>query len=118
MGIFRRRSKDLFTIPAQPAFSPPATSAPGSAGFRMVVEDVFFIQRRGMVVTGTIEAGTVAVGSLVTLERAGQAVRSLQVAAIEQARKTTAQAGGGETVGLLLRDAGSGEIVQGDVLRT
>ena len=45
-------------------------------------------------------------------------MRSLAVAAIEQFRKTVTEAGAGETVGLLLRDAARGEITQGDVLRT
>jgi translation elongation factor EF-Tu-like GTPase len=55
MGIFRRRSRDLFTFPEQtPA---PTTSSTASGGFRMVVEDSFFITGRGVVVTGMVEAG-------------------------------------------------------------
>jgi translation elongation factor EF-Tu-like GTPase len=118
MGLFRRRSKDLFTIPEQgastAALSDPPT-APG--GFRMVVEDCFFITGRGVVVTGTIESGVIRLGDRVTLERAGQAIRSMEISAIEQFRRTSSSAAAGQAVGLLFRATAKGELAQGDVLR-
>lgn len=119
MGIFSRRSKDLFTV-SEPASFTPAPNSPftASGGFWLVVADCFAITGRGVVVTGTVESGTVEVGSHVTLERAGQAIRSLEISGIEQARTVVSTATAGATVGLLLRGAAKGEIVRGDIIRT
>jgi translation elongation factor EF-Tu-like GTPase len=114
MGIFRRRSKDLFTISEQaPAASAAAAPPTASGGFRMVVTDCFFITGRGMVVTGKVETGTVSIGDRVTFERAGQAIGVLDVAAIERFRKRADTAAAGESVGLLFRGIAKGQIVQG-----
>jgi translation elongation factor EF-Tu-like GTPase len=117
VGLFKRRSKDLFTIPE------PVTAAPGnghvpSTGFRMAVGDVFVITGRGTVVTGTVEAGVVAVGARVTIERAGRPPLAAEIAAIEMFRKTTNQAGTGDHVGLLFRALTRSDIATGDVIRT
>jgi translation elongation factor EF-Tu-like GTPase len=119
MGIFRRRSKDLFTIPEQVSPTPaPTTPSTASGGFRMVVTDCFFITGRGVVVTGMVESGAVGMGDRVTLERAGQAIRSLEIGAIEHARRMVSRAAAGESVGLLFRTTVRDEIVPGDVIRT
>jgi translation elongation factor EF-Tu-like GTPase len=118
MGIFRRRSKDLFTIPEQVASTPaPTPRSPAADGFRMVVADCFFIARRGVVVTGTVEAGAVDVGNRVTLERAGQAIRTLEIGGIEHARRMASRAAVGEAVGLLFRGTAKDDVVPGDVIR-
>ena len=116
MRIFRRRRKDLFTIP-EPVPAPDSSSA-AAGGFRMVVDDCFFITGRGLIVTGVIEAGVVAVGDRVTQERAGEAIRTLEIGAIDHGRRMGGQTAARETIGLLLRGAVKGEIVPGDVLRT
>jgi translation elongation factor EF-Tu-like GTPase len=118
MGIFRRRSRDLFTVPEQVPSGPAPTDSLTAAGFRMVVADCFFITGRGVVVTGTVEAGVVGIGDRVTLERAGQAVHTLEIDGVEQARRTARRATAGEAVGLLFRGVAKDEIVQGDVIRT
>jgi len=119
MGIFRRRSKDLFTIPEQvPSTPAPTMPLTTSGGFRMVVADCFFITGRGVVVTGMVEAGAVGVGNRVTLERAGQLIRTLEIGGIEHARRMASRAAAGEAVGLLFRGLAKGEIVQGDVIRS
>jgi translation elongation factor EF-Tu-like GTPase len=119
MGIFRRRSKDLFTIPEQvPSTPAPTTPSAASGGFRMVVADCFFITGRGVVVTGMVEAGAVGIGDRVTLERAGGATRTLEIGGIEHARRTASRAAAGQAVGLLFRGVAKDEIVQGDVLRS
>lgn len=115
MGIFRRRSKDLFTIPEQGSAPAAPPMAPGE--FRLVVEDCFFITGRGVVITGRIASGSVSVGDRVTLERGGQGVRTLEISGIEQFRKTVTTASAGEAVGLLFRKTAKGEIVPGDVIR-
>ncbi|GAA1782045.1 hypothetical protein GCM10009682_00380 [Luedemannella flava] len=114
MGIFRRRGKDLFTIPEQV----PSTPVTTSGDFRLVVGDCFFITGRGVVVTGTVESGAVGIGDRVTLERDGRAVRVLEISGIERSRTTMSRAAAGETVGLLIRGTAKKEIVPGDVLRT
>ena len=113
VGLFKRRSKELFTIPegGQPM---PATSS----DFRMTVDDVFVITGRGTVVTGMVLAGAVAVGARVTVERVGRPPLTAEVAGIEMFRKKTKQAVEGDTVGLLFRDVPRGEIDSGDVVRT
>lgn len=116
MGIFRRRSKDLFTIPEPvPA---PASAAPATGGFRMVVVDCFFIKSRGLVAVGVVEAGSVRVRERVTVERAGEAIHTFEIAAIELAPKVARLAATGEALGLLFRGADKDEIVPGDVIRT
>jgi translation elongation factor EF-Tu-like GTPase len=117
VGLFNRRSKDLFTIPEPGRTTPDIEPAVG-AGFRMAVADVFVITNRGTVVTGTVEAGAVAVGTRVTIERAGRPALAADVAAIEMARKTTKHASTGDSVGLLFRDLTHAEIATGDVVRT
>jgi hypothetical protein len=117
VGLFKRRSKDLFTIPG-PGRAAPDIEPAVSFGFRMAVADVFVIAGRGTVVTGTVEAGVVAVGTRVTIERAGRPPLAAEVAAIEMARKTTKQASTGDSVGLLFRGLTRAEIAAGDVVRT
>lgn len=117
VGLFKRRSKDLFTIPEYGRAAPDIEPAV-SSGFRMTVADVFAIAGRGTVVTGTVEAGAVAVGTRVTIERAGRSPLAAEIAAIETARKTTKQAGTGDSVGLLFRGLNRAEIATGDVVRT
>jgi translation elongation factor EF-Tu-like GTPase len=113
MGILRRRSRDLFTLPDQV----PSNSSAASGDFRLVVTDCFFITGRGVVVTGMVEAGVVGIGQRVTLERAGQAIRTLEIGGIERARRIVKRAEAGEAVGLLFRGTAKDDIVQGDVIR-
>ena len=108
MGIFRRRSRDPFTI----------ADHVSSGDFRMVVTDCFFITGRGVVVTGAVEAGAVGIGDRVTVQRAGQAIRTLQIGGIEHDRRLVKRAAAGESVGLLFRGTAKDEILQGDVIHT
>ena len=118
VGLFKRRSKDLFTIP-EPGRRAAADIEPAlSSGFRMAVADVFVITGRGAVITGTVEAGTVAVGTRVSIERPGRPALAAEIAAIESARKTTKRASAGDSVGLLFRGLTRAEIAAGDVVRT
>jgi translation elongation factor EF-Tu-like GTPase len=117
VGLFKRRSKDLFTIP-EPGRAAPDPGPSLSSGFHMAVVDVFVITGRGTVVTGTVEAGAVAVGTRVTVERAGRPPLAAEVAAIEMFRKTTKQASTGDQVGLLLRGLTRTDIATGDVIHT
>jgi translation elongation factor EF-Tu-like GTPase len=117
VGLFKRRSRDLFTIP-QNGRATSDTVPTVSSGFRMVVDDVFVITGRGAVVTGTVGSGTVAVGARVAIERAGQPPLVAEVAAIEMFRKPVERAGAGESVGLLFRGLTRTDVAGGDVIRT
>ena len=113
MGLFKRRSKDLFTIPETGA----ADTGADFGDFRMTVEDVFVITGRGTVVTGMVVAGAVAVGARVTIERPGRPPLAAEVAGIEMFRRKTNRAAAGDNVGLLFRGVFRGEIAGGDVVR-
>ena len=113
VGLFKRRSKELFTVPE----GGPVTS-PGSSGFRMVVDEVFFITGRGAVATGMVGSGAVAVGARVTIERAGRPPLAAEIAGIEMFRKKVTQASVGDNVGLLFRGVTRDDISGGDVVLT
>jgi translation elongation factor EF-Tu-like GTPase len=117
VGLFKRRSRDLFTIPEDGRARSGTEPAAGS-GFRMVVDDVFVITGRGAVVTGMVGSGVVTVGSRVTIERDGRPPLAADVAGIEMFRKTVNRAGTGDNVGLLFRGLTRTDIVTGDVIRT
>ena len=83
--------------------------------FRMTVEDVFSIAKRGTVVTGKIERGTLNVGDEATIQ--GQnGERKTVVTGIEMFRKVVSQANAGDNVGILLKDISKQDIQRGDVL--
>lgn len=93
-----------------------AAPAVASADFQMTVEDVFSIKGRGTIVTGRVEAGSVAQGATIAIHGAA-GVREVVVDAVEMFRKILPQADVGNNVGLLLRGVGKGEVQRGDVLR-
>lgn len=94
------------------------TAAPPTGPFRLTVEDVFTIQRRGTVATGRVESGSVAVGQHVRVVRAGADLGTTTVTGVEMFRKKVDTAGAGDNVGLLV-GGGIGEGVQpGDVLES
>lgn len=80
--------------------------------FRLVVEDVFFIKKRGVVATGRVESGQLRIGDVVSVNGGD----SLTVTAIEAFRKTLDSAGPGDNVGLLFKEADGGQVMRGDVL--
>jgi translation elongation factor EF-Tu-like GTPase len=89
-----------------------------SYGFRMAIADVFVITGRGTVVTGTVEAGSIAVGATVTIERPGRPPLAAEVAAIEMFRRTTRHASTGDHVGLLFRGLTRSDVATGDAIST
>ena len=83
--------------------------------FRMTVEDVFSIAKRGTVITGKIEGGTLNVGDEVAIQgRNGE--RKTVITGIEMFRKTTSQANVGDNVGILLKDISKQDVQRGDVI--
>lgn len=80
--------------------------------FRMTVEDVFVIRRRGTVATGRVESGTLHVGDTVQID--GTVVA--RVDAIEVFRKSVDEAGVGDNIGVLFKDVEKGQVDRGSVL--
>ena len=99
------------------AASPPSAAAHPSAGaFRLTVDDVFMITGRGVVVTGQVESGSVAVGQQVQVVRDGAVVATTEVSAIEKFRAVIETAQVGENVGLLMRGLARDQLRSGDVV--
>src|SRR5258707_11995115 len=83
--------------------------------FRMTVEDVLSIAKRGTVVTGKIEGGTLKVGYELAIQGKNGEKKTV-VTGIEMFRKTVSQANVGDMVGILLKDIAKQEVQAGDVL--
>lgn len=76
---------------------------PASGEFQMVIEDIFMIKGRGLVVTGRVESGSIHVGQNVQILSAdGSQSLESRVNAIESFRKKKESAQAGENVGLLI----------------
>ena len=121
MSWFRRKNdEDSLDPQALLARAQQADVASGAATtfgvFRMTVDDVFTIAGRGTVVTGRVEAGTVAKGSTVRLTRGDGSSRDVEVSGVEMFRKVVDTATVGDNVGLLLRGVDRDDVGTGDVL--
>ena len=90
-------------------------SMASSTGFRMTVQDVFFIKGRGTVVTGTVESGTITAGAAIEIHSSSGVTQTV-VEDIEMFRRTTSQANAGDNVGILLRGLQRDQVQRGDVL--
>jgi elongation factor Tu len=80
--------------------------------FRMTVEDVFMIRRRGVVATGRVESSTLRVGDTVQIDGTLEA----QVDAIEVFRKSIDQANVGDNIGVLFKGVDKSQLNRGSVL--
>jgi translation elongation factor EF-Tu-like GTPase len=80
--------------------------------FKMTVEDVFVITKRGVVATGRVESGVLKVGDTVHIN-GGPGV---QVDAIEMFRKQLDEASAGDNIGVLFKKLEKSQIDRGDVL--
>jgi len=83
--------------------------------FRMTVDDVFSIAKRGTVVTGTIDSGTLRVGDEVAISGKNGEKRVV-VAGIEAFRKILSEANAGNAVGILFKDITKQDVQRGDVI--
>ena len=83
--------------------------------FHMVVEDVFSIAKRGTVVTGKIDTGTLKLGDAILIRGKGSEKKAT-VGGIEAFRKTLQQANQGDTIGVLLKDINRTDVQRGDEL--
>ena len=81
--------------------------------FHMVVADVFSIAKRGTVVTGKIDTGSLKVGDEVAIRGSGSEKKTV-VSGIEAFRQVLEQASQGDNVGLLLKDVSRQDVQRGD----
>jgi elongation factor Tu len=110
-GFWHRWFGGKSTMPKPPGFSTEAEQAAGP--FSMMIEDVFSIRGRGMVVTGRIQCGEIKVGDQVRFVTPSQQVKVSMVTGIELFRKTCASAKAGDNVGLLLKGVETEEVAKG-----
>lgn len=80
--------------------------------FRMRVSDVFSIRGRGIVVTGSVESGSLRPGDEVII-RGGLRDKKAVVTSIEAFRKVIEEAKAGDTVGVLLKDINKQDVEHG-----
>jgi elongation factor Tu len=83
--------------------------------FKMTVEDVFVIAKRGTVAVGKVESGTLKVGDEITIRGRGGSKRAV-VSGLEMFRKVLEQVKSGDNVGILLKDISRDDIQRGDEL--
>jgi translation elongation factor EF-Tu-like GTPase len=93
-----------------------ASDTPRPSGdFRFMIEDVFNIKGRGIVVTGRIESGDLRIGERVRISD-GINTYETTIKGIESFRQKRASATVGDNVGLLLADLSKEEVKQGMLL--
>ena len=89
---------------------------PSADDFQMTVADVFAITGRGVVVTGVVEGGPIAVDDVVCHRPEEGQPRELTVAGIERFRQVLDRAEPGDAVGLLFEGIERDDITRGDRL--
>lgn len=89
----------------------------GEGRFRFTAEEVFSIPGRGLVVTGKVEEGSIAVGTEIGfLATDGKWIRAL-VIAIEVSRRLVEEAKAGQRASILLEGVKKDQITLGTVLQ-
>ncbi len=90
---------------------------PSGANFRMTIQDVFNIANQGIVVTGCIDCGVIHKGDEVSIY--GSEIlpaKKFIVGEIQKLRKILNEAGKGETIGLLFKNAEQTDFQGGEIL--
>jgi translation elongation factor EF-Tu-like GTPase len=80
--------------------------------FRMTVEDVFAIRRRGTAATGRVEGGTLRIGDTVQIDGTFEA----RVDDIEVFRESIDEANVGDNIGVLFKGIEKRQLNRGSVL--
>ena len=89
----------------------------GEGQFRFIVEESFSIPGRGLVVTGKVEEGSIAVGTEVGFLATDGKWISAPVVAIEISRRLVEEAKAGQRASILLEGVRKGQITLGTVLQ-
>lgn len=102
--------------PVGPSVTPDDSSAPSvGTEFAMRIDNKFSITGRGLVLTGTIDSGSVRVGQQVKILRQQYGPTApATVLAIESFRKARDTARAGEEIGLLVRGLSRDDVNAGD----
>lgn len=90
-----------------------STTARSNEELRMVVDDVFFIEGRGLVLTGRIESGEVFIGQAVKISSLPD---KHVLKSIEMFNKRPEKAVAGENAGLLFEGLSKEQVSKGDVI--
>jgi hypothetical protein len=89
----------------------------GEGQFRFITEETFSIPGRGLVVTGKVEEGSIAVGTEVGFLATDGKWISAPVVAIEISRHLVEEAKAGQRASILLEGVRKGQITPGTVLQ-
>lgn len=106
-GLF----KDIFGKSSQSARAEAVVTPTGAGSFKMVVEDIFAIGGRGVVLTGTVEQGSVSVGDSVMVNEV-----SAVVSGVEAFNKQLTSVSQGQSAGILFTDLSKEQVPQGAVI--
>ena len=106
MGIFKK----LFNLDVKEESEQYVNN--NSEKFEMIVEDIFSILGRGIVVTGKIISGSIKINDEIKINNS----ISAKVKDIEMFRKKLDEAKAGDNVGLILENIEKNQINQGDIL--
>ena len=87
------------------------------ATFFMKIEDVFFINGKGLIATGIIDLGTISVGDAITIiNSVNKAKIETKVIEIDMFMKRITTATKGDRVGIALEGLSKTDIDKGDIL--
>ncbi|MFV0394123.1 MAG: EF-Tu/IF-2/RF-3 family GTPase [Coprobacillaceae bacterium] len=88
----------------------------GSRKFEFLVQDVFYINGKGVVVTGEVSLGKINVNDTVLLEKSNGQTKEIIINGIETFREMKQSAEVGENVGIMLKNAKRKEVINGNRL--
>ncbi len=83
---------------------------------RFLIEDIFVISGRGLVVTGKMESGVVRVGELVKIQKPDGRKLTVTIVGIEQFRKVQNSIKAGDNAGVMLQGLFRGDVQSGDLI--
>lgn len=84
--------------------------------FEFIVRDVFYIDGKGLVVTGDVSLGSINVNDTVYLEKSDGQTKEVIIECIETFRIIKKRAERGESVGIVIRNAKRKEVFKGNIL--
>lgn len=84
--------------------------------FEFLVNDVFFITGKGVVVTGEVSLGSINVNDRVYLEKSNGQTKEVIIHGIETFKQNKRNAREGENVGIMIKNAKRKEVLKGNRL--